>query len=182
MTCEGNAVAGRARLVVLRARRRSTAAIWRLQPVAIRRPRDRRCSESGDARGHRLARVSLTISTHHVFFYEPSLGVRAEITAVPDGERNGPERGSPPAAGNTNRRTAISEAKLKSVASGVAARARRTKVGLSRVPLHYQAVSPSLAATGHRRRRMATGCSHQIAAVLLLRALSIVEVLRVRVR
>ena len=32
-------------------------------------------------------------------------------TPLPDGERNGPERGSPPAAGNTNRRTAISEAK-----------------------------------------------------------------------
>ncbi len=31
-------------------------------------------------------------------------------TPLPDGERNGPERGSPPAAGNTNRRAALSEA------------------------------------------------------------------------
>ncbi len=36
---------------------------------------------------------------------------RVMKTPLPDGERNSPERGSPPAAGNTNRRTAISEAK-----------------------------------------------------------------------
>lgn len=37
--------------------------------------------ESGDARGHRLARVSLTISTQHLFFSEPSVARRHHDSA-----------------------------------------------------------------------------------------------------
>ena len=53
--------------------------------------------ESGDARGHRLARVSLIISTQHVFFYEPlvshpSSGGQGSPSANIGSERTGRDR------------------------------------------------------------------------------------------